>query len=189
MAAGRHPAWVWGDNSACAACAACAYWTLAWYSHGRECELTVWAQCITTLLWPPEGWSGGQQAKLPLCLLMGWLCVCCRWNPQGVAPPEEHGTSHFCVVDAQRNAVSITTSVSGLSTGSCRSRQFAVCLLSYQVVLRHRCTGLCSSPVVTSVSAACAATQINTPFGSGIISDTTGILFGNTMDDFASPAK
>jgi gamma-glutamyltranspeptidase len=31
--------------------------------------------------------------------------------------------------------------------------------------------------------------QINTPFGSGIISDTTGILFGNTMDDFASPAK
>jgi gamma-glutamyltranspeptidase len=36
---------------------------------------------------------------------------------------------------------------------------------------------------------ALAAVQINTPFGSGIISDTTGILFGNTMDDFASPAK
>lgn len=32
-------------------------------------------------------------------------------------------------------------------------------------------------------------TQINTPFGSGVMSETTGILFGNTMDDFGGPAK
>eukprot|EP00879_Flechtneria_rotunda_P013855 GHRR01014471.1.p1 GENE.GHRR01014471.1~~GHRR01014471.1.p1 ORF type:complete len:716 (+),score=228.03 GHRR01014471.1:397-2544(+) len=63
-----------------------------------------------------------------------------RWNPKGVAPPEEHGTSHFCVVDRERNAVSITTSV-------------------------------------------------NTVFGSGVVSESTGILWGNTMDDFAQPNK
>lgn len=33
--------------------------------------------------------------------------------------------------------------------------------------------------------------QINGPFGSLVVSDTTGILFGNTMDDFATsrPSK
>jgi hypothetical protein len=49
------------------------------------------------------------KCTLGLCV----LCVLCRWNPEGVAPPEEHGTSHFCVVDAERNAVSLTSSVRG----------------------------------------------------------------------------
>lgn len=55
------------------------------------------------------------------------LCcaVCCRWNPEGVAPPEEHGTSHFCVVDAERNAVSLTSSVglSNMTGGSMHAQQ------------------------------------------------------------------
>lgn len=33
------------------------------------------------------------------------------WNPRGVTPPEEHGTTHFSIVDAQHNAVSVTSSV------------------------------------------------------------------------------
>eukprot|EP00878_Enallax_costatus_P018979 GHUV01020007.1.p1 GENE.GHUV01020007.1~~GHUV01020007.1.p1 ORF type:complete len:457 (+),score=130.97 GHUV01020007.1:1014-2384(+) len=63
-----------------------------------------------------------------------------RWNPLGAVPANESGTSHLCVVDKDRNAVSFTTSVNG-------------------------------------------------PFGSGVISESTGILFGNTMDDFAQPNK
>lgn len=31
--------------------------------------------------------------------------------------------------------------------------------------------------------------QVNGPFGSGVVSESTGILFGNTMDDFAQPNK
>eukprot|EP00775_Hariotina_reticulata_P002395 gene2395-2699_t len=63
-----------------------------------------------------------------------------RWNPKGVTPAAESGTSHFCVVDKDRNAVSVTTSV-------------------------------------------------NTAFGSTVVSPSTGILWGNTMDDFAQPNK
>jgi hypothetical protein len=33
------------------------------------------------------------------------------------------------------------------------------------------------------------AVQINAPFGAGIVSASTGILYGNTMDDFAQPNK
>ncbi|KAF8065580.1 GGT2 [Scenedesmus sp. PABB004] len=61
-----------------------------------------------------------------------------RWNPRGDAPPEERGTTHFSIVDAERNAVAVTTSVNG-------------------------------------------------PFGSAVVSPSTGILLGNTMDDFAFP--
>jgi hypothetical protein len=31
--------------------------------------------------------------------------------------------------------------------------------------------------------------QVNTPFGSTVVSSSTGILWGNTMDDFAQPNK
>jgi gamma-glutamyltranspeptidase len=31
--------------------------------------------------------------------------------------------------------------------------------------------------------------QINAPFGAGVVSASTGILWGNTMDDFAQPNK
>ncbi|WIA36576.1 hypothetical protein OEZ86_007868 [Tetradesmus obliquus] len=63
-----------------------------------------------------------------------------RWNPRGVPPAPESGTSHFSIVDEERNAVSVTTS-------------------------------------------------INAPFGAGVVSPSTGILYGNTMDDFAQPNK
>jgi gamma-glutamyltranspeptidase len=53
---------------------------------------------------------------------------------------EDSGTSHFAIVDENRNAVAMTTS-------------------------------------------------INTNFGSGIRSPSTGIIFSNTMDDFANPGK
>lgn len=53
---------------------------------------------------------------------------------------EDSGTSHFSIVDENRNAVAMTTS-------------------------------------------------INTNFGSGIRSPSTGIIFSNTMDDFANPGK
>lgn len=33
-----------------------------------------------------------------------------KWNPL-VAGADDHGTSHFCVVDADRNAVSVTSTV------------------------------------------------------------------------------
>lgn len=42
-----------------------------------------------------------------------------KWNPKGESPPEEHGTSHFGVVDAQRNAVSMTTSVISIMCCCC----------------------------------------------------------------------
>lgn len=51
---------------------------------------------------------------LLLALALQLLCVslrACRWNPRGVRRNEEHGTSHVSVVDAQRNAVSLTSSV------------------------------------------------------------------------------
>ncbi|XP_031263088.1 glutathione hydrolase 3 [Pistacia vera] len=52
----------------------------------------------------------------------------------------DHGTSHFCIVDADRNAVSMTTTV-------------------------------------------------NYPFGAGILSPSTGIVFNNEMGDFSIPSE
>ncbi|KAI8464305.1 MAG: gamma-glutamyltranspeptidase [Monoraphidium minutum] len=64
-----------------------------------------------------------------------------RWNPIGRgAPPDDHGTTHFNVVDRDRNAISITSTV-------------------------------------------------NTPFGSGVVSESTGVLFNNEMDDFSQPNR
>ena len=40
-----------------------------------------------------------------------------KWNPyiQNIsAVPEEHGTSHFCTVDKDRNAVSMTSTINGV---------------------------------------------------------------------------
>jgi hypothetical protein len=47
--------------------------------------------------------------------LISCCCCCCcffRWNLKGVAPAPESGTSHCSIVDEERNAVSITSSVS-----------------------------------------------------------------------------
>ncbi|XP_011621064.1 gamma-glutamyltranspeptidase 3 [Amborella trichopoda] len=52
----------------------------------------------------------------------------------------DHGTSHFCIVDANRNAVSMTSTV-------------------------------------------------NSPFGGGMVSQSTGILLNNEMDDFSTPTE
>jgi len=35
-----------------------------------------------------------------------FICIACRWGQL-----RDHGTSHLCVVDADRNAVSLTTTV------------------------------------------------------------------------------
>lgn len=50
----------------------------------------------------------------------------------------DHGTSHFCIVDSARNAVSMTSTV-------------------------------------------------NSQFGSGLLSTSTGIVLNNEMDDFSVP--
>jgi len=59
------------------------------------------------------------------------------FNPL-VSTPDDHGTSHISIIDAQRNAVSLTTTV-------------------------------------------------NTGFGSGVTSESTGLLLNNQMDDFSRP--
>ncbi|XP_057759187.1 glutathione hydrolase 3 isoform X2 [Arachis stenosperma] len=56
-----------------------------------------------------------------------------RWSPL-----RDHGTSHFCIVDSDRNAVSMTTTV-------------------------------------------------NSHFGAGVLSTSTGIVLNNEMDDFSIP--
>lgn len=53
---------------------------------------------------------------------------------------QDHGTSHFCIVDADRNAVSMTTTV-------------------------------------------------NSVFGAGVLSSSTGIVLNNEMDDFSTPTE
>lgn len=53
---------------------------------------------------------------------------------------EDHGTSHFCIVDGDRNAVSVTSTV-------------------------------------------------NSVFGSGVLSTSTGIVINNEMDDFSVPTE
>lgn len=60
------------------------------------------------------------------------------YNPFGYL--EDHGTSHFSVVDKDGNAVAMTTSV-------------------------------------------------NTQFGSGLVSKSTGVVLNNVMDDFGNPGK
>ena len=59
----------------------------------------------------------------------------CRWSQL-----QDHGTSHFCIVDADRNAVSMTTTV-------------------------------------------------NSVFGAGVLSASTGIVLNNEMDDFSTPTE
>lgn len=89
--------------------------------------------CASELLHTPAG-SGSQ-------LRCGAYCAgCCRWNPEGVAPPEEHGTSHFSIVDAERNAVSVTTSVRGTVHWY---RQASA--LSPQLAARHNGPGCATS--------------------------------------------
>lgn len=51
----------------------------------------------------------------------------------------DHGTSHFCIVDSDRNAVSMTSTV-------------------------------------------------NSQFGGGVLSQSTGIVLNNEMDDFSVPS-
>jgi len=58
-----------------------------------------------------------------------------KWNES-----DDHGTSHFCIVDRNRNAVSITSTV-------------------------------------------------NAYFGAGLLSQTTGIVLNNEMDDFSIPSN
>lgn len=53
---------------------------------------------------------------------------------------QDHGTSHFCIVDVDRNAVSMTTTV-------------------------------------------------NSVFGAGVLSSSTGIVLNNEMDDFSTPTE
>jgi hypothetical protein len=62
---------------------------------------------LPSAVWTPTGaYCCGQRSCCCCC------CCCIRWNPKGVAPAPESGTSHFSIVDEERNAVSITTSVS-----------------------------------------------------------------------------
>lgn len=39
-------------------------------------------------------------------MILKFLVLNCRWSQL-----RDHGTSHFCIVDAERNAVSMTTTV------------------------------------------------------------------------------
>lgn len=41
----------------------------------------------------------------------------------------------------------------------------------------------------TAAAAAAVGVQINAPFGAGVVSSSTGIMYGNTMGDFAQPNK
>lgn len=70
-------------------------------------------------------------------------------------PGEDYGTTHFSVVDSQRNVVALTSTVE----------------IYFYWIFNHYFF----------------FQKINLAFGSLIISDSTGILLNDEMDDFSSP--
>ena len=106
-----------------------------------------------------------------------------RWG-MGAAgaglPPEDHGTSHLSVVDADRQAVSLTTTgelfYGRMGGGKEEGRSFYL-------------FSTCLSPIPSFFFFPRSLFTVNTGFGSGVLSPSTGILLNNQMDDFSRPGR